>query len=63
MQFCIHITHDTEIQGREVKVHQFGSEPRAVWILKVTQGLSLGLYLQHILKNQPWLLRESAETA
>ena len=24
---------------------------------------SLGLYLQHIFKNQPWLLRESGETA
>ena len=24
---------------------------------------SSGLYLQHIFKNQPWLLRESGETA
>ena len=24
---------------------------------------SLGLYLQHIFKNQPWLLQESGETA
>ena len=38
------------------------SEPRAVWILESESG-SLGLYLQHIFKNQPWLLRESGETA
>ena len=38
------------------------SESRAVWILKSESG-SLGLYLQHIFKNQPWLLRESGETA
>ena len=46
---CIHKTRHTEIQGCEVKVRQFRvrsevqtvkhSEPRAAWILKVTQGL------------------------
>ena len=53
-------------QGREVKVRQFHEIPT----LRIESNMdftndsgSLGLYLQHIFKNQPWLLRESGETA
>ena len=46
----------TEIQGHEVNVLQFRVD------FKSDSG-TLGLYLQHIFKNQPWLLWESGETA
>ena len=53
-------------QGREVKVHQFHVESE-IQTLRTDSGVdfesdsgSLGLYLQHIFKNQPW---ESGETA
>ena len=69
MQFCIHKTCGTEIQGREVKVRQFRVKSE-VQTLRIESSVnfksdsgSLGLYLQHIFKNQPWLLQESGETA
>ena len=37
-------------------------EPESGVDFKSDSG-SLGLYLQRIFKNQPWLLRESGETA
>ena len=69
MQFCIRKTRDTEIHGREVKVHQFRVKSE-VETLRTESGMdfksdsgSLGLCPQHIFKNQPWLLWESGETA
>ena len=66
MQFCIHKTRDTEIQGCDLKVRQFRVKSE-VQTLRTESGVdfksdsgSLGLYLQHIFKNQP---RESGETA
>ena len=62
-------TRGTEFQGREVRVRQLCVK-REVQTLKTESGMdfksdsgSLGLYLQHIFKNQPWLLRESGEIA
>ena len=69
MQFCILKTLETEIQGCEVKGRQFliKSEVQTLRTessmdIKSDSG-SFGLYLQHIFKNQPWLLWESGETA
>ena len=66
---CIRKTRDTEIQGCEVKVRQFCVKSE-VQTLRTESGVDfkndsgfLGLYLQQIFKNQPWLLRESGETA
>ena len=56
-------------QGREVKVRQFHVKSE-IQTLRTESGVDfksdsgfLDLYLQHIFKNQPWLLRESGETA
>ena len=55
-------------QGHEVKVCQFCVKSE-VQTLRTESSVdfksdsgSLGLHLQHIFKNQPWLLRESGET-
>ena len=58
MQFCIRKTCGTEMQGCEIKVHQFCVKSK-VQTLKTESGVdfksdsgSLDLYLQHIFKNQ-----------
>ena len=65
----IHKTRGTEIQGHEVKVHQFRVKCEGQ-TLRTESGVdfksdsgSLGLYLQHVFNTQQWLLRESRETA
>ena len=55
--------------GCEFKVHQFHVK-NEVQTLRTESSVdfesdsgSLGVFLQHISKNQPWLLRENGETA